>query len=239
MYIIDKLLDALKITGILLGMFIICGTVGFIFFGLIPAIINSIFKRLSWFKYKDGIHSTKNINNKEQTLTIPEAENILETLTIALEEKSTHDYHPISLLQGYNIFQINTALKLRIANEFLILVEKPDFEKLFSDDIGLYTTTYLSIFTLFAPDIELDELNKLPVDSFDYKIKKMKMFRPPYDKNGNYKDERIGDLETLSSFGEFCKYIGSKDPNYWQKIYARIGLKYTSKSPKANFPEFL
>ena len=50
-------------------------------------------------------------------------------------------------------------------------------------------------------------------------------------------DERFASVETGSSFGEFCKTLGATEPNYWQRVYERIGIEYTSDSPRGNSPQ--
>jgi hypothetical protein len=46
--------------------------------------------------------------------------------------------------------------------------------------------------------------------------------------------EDLSPLETPESFGNYCKHIGVNDPIYWQKIYTRLDLEYTSTSPRGN-----
>jgi hypothetical protein len=48
--------------------------------------------------------------------------------------------------------------------------------------------------------------------------------------------EDLPDGDTPSSFRDYCKYIGSKDPLYWQKIYTRLGMPYTRGCPQGNIP---
>ena len=49
-------------------------------------------------------------------------------------------------------------------------------------------------------------------------------------------DKRLASDETGSSFGDFCKSLGATEPNYWQHVYDRIGIEYTSDSPRGNRP---
>ena len=174
-------------------------------------------------------------------MTIMEAEQILDIVSIALQEETENPYlNPISALKGYDVFQIDMALKLRIAKEFLILVKKSDFEKSFSEGINLYEAVPLSILTGFVPDDELEKLSKLPPDSDEYREGKMKIHPEVLDaQEATLKDKRFASLEMCSSFGDYCKHIGSEDPLYWQKIYTHIGLKYTSTSPQGNEVPFI
>jgi len=157
------------------------------------------------------------------TMTISEAEKIIDTVSVALEDTS-HLHHPVSALKGYDIYQICIALKLRIANEFLSLVGRGDFEERFADGLKLYDSIPWQIMMHFVPDDQVDSMRAEGV------------FNPIDRSTMTFKDKRLASDETGSSFGDYCKSIGSKDPIYWQKIYARIGLEYTSKSPKGNHP---
>jgi hypothetical protein len=169
-------------------------------------------------------------------MTISEAEQIINIVCKALQRKSQHNYHPISSLKGYDVFQIDSALKLRIANEFLCLSGRPDFEEKFSEWIKLAESVPLLIEDLFVLDEELEKLNNLPRISTKYKTLNMDISPCPLDESMNFKDKRFASLETMSSFGDYCRHVGSKDPLFWQKIYTRIKLEHTSISPQGNTP---
>jgi hypothetical protein len=47
-------------------------------------------------------------------------------------------------------------------------------------------------------------------------------------------DPEIGALETSETFGNFCRRIGATDPEYWRKVYERIGLEFTAECPQGN-----
>jgi hypothetical protein len=38
----------------------------------------------------------------------------------------------------------------------------------------------------------------------------------------------LPERNTTNSFGNFCWSIGARDPNYWKKVYERIGLEPTA-----------
>lgn len=174
-------------------------------------------------------------------MTILEAEQIMDIVSAALQEETGPSHrHPISALEGYDVFQIDIALKLRIANEFLVLSKKSNFDKKFSEVINTSGGIPLLIVQLFVPDGELEKLSKLPLDSPEFRRQRMEITPEVFDvQTKTFKDKRLASLETPSSFGDYCKHIGSEDPLYWQKIYTRIGLKYTSTSPRENQPVFL
>ncbi len=177
------------------------------------------------------------------TMTISEAEHILDIVRVAFLEESHRLYHPMSTLQGYGVFQIDIAVKLRIANDFLLLAEQNDFEEQFAKRIKLYDSIPLQIVTLFVEDEKLDELKqlskRLPADSHEYRRREREISPSPFDSSTKtLKDVRLAALETPSSFGDYCQSIGAKDSIYWQKIYTRIRLEYTPASPRGNEPIF-
>jgi len=160
------------------------------------------------------------------TMTIAEAECILDLVSAALQDK-THPYgqHPVSALQGHDIFDILMALKLRIANEFLQFAHRSDFEEQFSDGLKLYDSVPWQIMRSFVADDQLGQIGARPVMS-------------AVDPTTMQLDRRFSSAETGSSFGGFCKSLGSKEPNYWQHVYERIGIEYTSDSPCGNDPVY-
>jgi len=157
------------------------------------------------------------------TMTISEAEKIIDIVSKALQD-TNHRHSPVSLLKGYDIYQICTALNLRIANELLLLTAREDFEEQFANRLNLYGGIPWQIMW-FVPDEQVDSLHPRMV--FDLFIDRATM---------KVKGTRWAAQESASSFGDFCKGIGSGDPDYWKKIYARLGLEYGSGSPEGNGP---
>ena len=192
------------------------------------------------------------------TMTISEAEHIIDILAAALQKEqppsngeneknyywNRYRHHlPISILQGHDVFQIDIALKLRIANMFLFLVERNDFEEQFAKEMKICTLPVLALNRFIPDDLlakfkYLAELSKtVPRDSFEFR----KCERPILEEDYAHTEWFIGDkkfrsLETSESFGAYCRSIGANDPIYWQKIYTHLSLEYTSSAPKKNSP---
>ena len=191
------------------------------------------------------------------TMTISEAEHIINITVAALLEEQTSSngedqknhfleyycHKPISTLQGYDVFQIDIALKLRLANMFLFLAEKNDFKERFAEEIKICTLPRLSLCKFIPDDLmtkleQLNELSKtLPQDSPEF-LKRNLPVTGELLAFKERKDKKLLSLETASSFGEYCRCVGANDPIYWQKIYTRIGIEYTSTSPKGNTPVY-
>jgi hypothetical protein len=177
------------------------------------------------------------------TMTILEAEKILDIVSVALRpenpNKCYHSLCPVSSLRGYDIYQIYTALLLRLANEYLLLSVKDDFEERFASGVDLYRSIIPHIFTRFIDDNKINELKELELSSGRSAAITLEMeITPNYDDLMEWlsTDERLASLAEFSSLAEYCKSLGSNDPIYWQKIYTRLGLEYTYTSPKWNLP---
>jgi len=190
------------------------------------------------------------------TMTISEAEHIIDILAAALQKEQPHsnikneknyywnrycNHLPISILQGYDFFQIDIALKLRIANMFLLLERRDDFEEKFAKEIRICTLPILSRFIpddLMAKFKFLAELSKtLPRSSSEFRKCERPILEEDYAHTDWFiSDKKFSSLETSESFGAFCRSIGANDPIYWQKIYTHLGLEYTSSAAKGNSP---
>jgi len=158
-------------------------------------------------------------------MTIEQAETILDIVSAALQDDS-HPFgqHPVSSLHGHDLSTILIALKLRIANEFLQLAHQSDFERQFAEGLQLYDSIPWQIMRSFVADDEVGTIGARLVLS------------PIDPSNMKFADQRVASMETGSSFGDFCRSIGPRDPNYWQRVYERIELEYTFKSPRGNAP---
>lgn len=157
------------------------------------------------------------------TMTMLEAEHILDIIIKEVQDTS-HRHHPVSALEGYDICQIGSAAKLRIANEFLHCALNSNPEECFADRVKVWGCATGVVMLTFVPDDQVDKIGADPVFGLD----------PDY----TYKDKRFGSLETESSFANYCRFVGAGDMLYWQKIYTRIGLEYTAESPRGNQPVF-
>ena len=133
-----------------------------------------------------------------------------------LTERKDHIRKPISAFKGYDLVQICTAYNLIVANEFLLrgflLPTKCDALEEFAE-----TLTRGGCFAglpLFVADDQVDDIGAKCAFDFD--------------------DPLFLSQETPSSFAEYCRFVGAGDPMYWQKIYTRVGLEYTTTSPQGN-----
>ena len=186
------------------------------------------------------------------TMTIPEAEYVIDIVVDALDrhnDKIDHwwqAYQSVSVLQGYDIFQIDNALKLRIANMYLIFSRSDNFEEKFSKEIAWSQLPFF-LLNVFMPEYVIAKIKKwdkdskaLPRDSFEYLERSSALMAETSAFEKRYiEDEKYLSLDTSESFGDYCKSLGTNDPLYWQKIYTHLGLEYSSSSPSGNEPVFL
>lgn len=114
---------------------------------------------------------------------------------------------------GYDLHQICMAINLQVAVEFLWFS--------LTDDPA------------FPPEVRADSEEKFQegLELYDGGLGSVALRFAVMEVETDY-----GDDETPSSFGRFCKSVGAEDPLYWQKVYTRLGLEYTSSSPKGNTP---
>jgi len=171
---------------------------------------------------------------KSATLTPSTAEPILDIVADALQQDDGLPFHPLSCLKGYDVFQIDIALKLRIANDLLLLTLMGREAEL-EGRVKEWASIPQFIVTLFVPDAERNKLRALSKGSPEYTKLWLKMM-PSYILPDFSIDPKFGRLELLSSFADYCRKIGATDPLYWQKIYTRLELPYGHDCPSGNDP---
>jgi hypothetical protein len=98
------------------------------------------------------------------SMTIPLAEYILDVVSVALQDER-HRRHPISALRGFDIFQIFTACKLRLANQYLAASAVADLrgnpDQRLAEAISLFDSLPLTISMTFVADRDVDEILRM------------------------------------------------------------------------------
>jgi hypothetical protein len=185
------------------------------------------------------------------TMSIIESEHIIDLVVVAFDRHNDsidrwwHAYKPLSVFQGYDVFQIDIALKLRVSNMFLYFSARNDFEEQFEKEITWSQFPFFGLH-LFIPDdlmVKIKQWDKdsktLSRDSDEYFDQNGALMEEVHTFEKSYiEDKKYLSLETSESFGNYCKSLGANDPLYWQKIYTRLGLEYTPTSPKGNAPAY-
>ncbi|MFL5742367.1 MAG: hypothetical protein ACJ75B_19245 [Flavisolibacter sp.] len=131
-------------------------------------------------------------------------------------------------LEGYDIIDISNAMKLMAAlrlfysyhldEEILKTLRKYASE----DDSGLF-----QYFSHFFPDEIKMKLKNLDASEDSAQSEFFMLTCANFD-DQMYK--RFNNEETAGSFLEYCINVGRADPNYWGKIYKRIGILWETKN---------
>ena len=157
-----------------------------------------------------------------KSMSVKKSDEIM-TLYFALMAKFGEDsstIYPYSALKGYDIFDIDNALKIFLANQIhRKYLSEAEIIKLRNwGGQGLWTFN-----TSFAPDEFVYKLNKLEKHSTEYwNMKDDFILNPPTGMVKIFYDE---DKETTESFFDFCLSLGREHPNYWKEVYNRLGIE--------------
>lgn len=153
-------------------------------------------------------------------MQLSEARTIVSTVGNALQmQTSVALYKPDSFLKGYSKTQIEHALKLLAADQFLSIGNTHD-QATFNQAIATYDSALYQIFSFFVPDHEFQEYSQLEFGSAAANAMRARFSD----------SERIPNVETVGSFVNFCRHIGGAGPLYWQKVYTHLGLPYDPAS---------
>lgn len=161
------------------------------------------------------------------------AEKIIDILSAILMNSNlkVHEMHSYSLMQGYDIVDVSNASKLLIAYEFFNDGnENKSKLKIIEAQISSAEGALSGFSLYFVPDGIAHALRQ--IDSSDPVAAFLEASNLTKDK-GNYEWEKmIESHEIPSSFYRFCQSIGNKDPDFWEKIYSRIGITWESNNWK-------
>jgi hypothetical protein len=149
---------------------------------------------------------------------------------INLDKLGRYKKYAYSDLNGYDVIDISNAMKLLAANRvyntyILDDNKKAEFKKYASeDDSGL-----TSFFFHFFPDDVANKLRRINPDDEKGIIEYIHL-------RSNAMNSEMYHLlskeETAESFLNYCIHIGRSDPNFWGKVYARIGISWETNDDK-------
>ena len=120
--------------------------------------------------------------------------------------------------QRVRLVEICTAFNLLVANEFLLYADRDVFdekvgEEKFSKGVELYASVPSGVVGTFVADDQVD-VASLPEDAFELDDPLI-----PIPEKRHRPSPSIADSSAQD------------DPLYWQKVYVRLELEYTSASP--------
>jgi len=143
-------------------------------------------------------------------------------LLMNLDKLKLHEKYPYSALNGYDIIDISNAVKLNIAYRVFISDDKKP------NNVAEYTeassVALLGYLDLFYPDNIATEFNAIYGDDIQAFSKKYELTKDILKDI----ETQLYDEETPKSFLEYCISTGKSDPDYWKKIYDRIGITWDS-----------
>jgi hypothetical protein len=157
-------------------------------------------------------------------MTIQKANEIMDIVIPLMINRSQEDrsYFGYSELKGYDIYDVENALKLFNADYYFRKgsSEESEINKLLlnakSDNAFLINLCFYLVL-----DSIIDELRKYKYRSSEYFSKVFELVdHKEYDKFMSAENE------TIESFLKYCISIGRDNPEYWLRVYYRLGLLY-------------
>ena len=153
---------------------------------------------------------------------------IFSGLLVNLEKLPKYERYSYSSLQGFDIVDVNNALKLIIAYDYFHLADREvEGAKRLQNYVDAAASGLAGHPMYFYPDGIAKQLEQ--IDVADEK----EAFRQWADLTANYEDHAWHKLsmeeETITSFFRFCQHIGREIPGYWNLIYKRIGITWEPK----------
>jgi len=158
-----------------------------------------------------------------ETMAFEECQAVVAMVIRVLSAERASLHIPVSALEGYDLLHVDLALKLDLANAYLLTLPRSDSEEMFDGYVKDSSGCVGSLGLQVSRDDEVDRLDAQPIFA---------MIDP-----GTMKcKEEWASRETTECFADFCRSLGGNDPLYWQKVYTRLGLEYASESPRGNLP---
>ena len=154
-------------------------------------------------------------------MTIQKANEIMDIVIPLMINRNQEDrsYFGYSELKGYDIYDVDNAIKLYDAFYYYKKgsLEKEELNKIWNnDDAFLY-----NLCRSLVPDKTLTELKKYKYRSSEYFSKVFELV--------DHKEFDIfmnSENETVESFLKYCIKVGRDNPEYWVRVYYRLGLVY-------------
>jgi hypothetical protein len=150
-------------------------------------------------------------------------------LLMNLKKLSKYEKYAYSDLKGYDLIDISNAFKLtaayRVFNAYDLTNRKVDEFKKYAEEDG---SGLMQFFFHFYPDNVANELKKLDPNDKMAMLSSIKLTSDSQDELRSHFNKE----ETPDSFLDYCISIGRSDPNYWGKVYKRIGITWETNDDK-------
>lgn len=154
---------------------------------------------------------------------------IYAALLMNLSKLGKYEKYAYSDLKGYDLIDISNALKLtaafRLYNTYDLSDKKIEEFKKYAEEDG---SGLMQFFFHFYPDNVVSELKKLDPNNQMAILDSIKLTKDSQTEI----EELFNKEETPNSFLNYCISIGRSDPNYWGKVYDRIGIEWETNDDK-------
>jgi hypothetical protein len=164
-------------------------------------------------------------------MTIQKAKEIIDIIMPLMINRNQEDrfYLGYSELKGYGIIDVDNALKLFNAHYYFRKenLDEEEINKLFLN-VKSDNALLLNLCESLVPDQTIDDLNKYKYGSSEYIAKDFELV----DRADNLVVLKY--RETIESFLKHCISIGRDNPEYWVRVYYRLGLVYNPDDEEIN-----
>lgn len=160
-------------------------------------------------------------------MTLEVSERLVDLTASLLSDLKTEKLISESELRGFDVTDVSRALKLRIARQFL---EGFDDVGMLKKSIQVCQFAYDSLLMLLVSDSDAKKLRAIPNSTPEFN----RTFSCFMESNYQRLNRVSASYESFDSFADYCVIVGTQDPEFWKKIYARVNLSYTLRSPKGN-----
>ena len=149
---------------------------------------------------------------------------------VNLDKLKRYERYAYSDLNGYDIIDVSNAMKLlaanRVFNTYSLAENKMAELRKYAAADGSGLTTY---FFCFFPDDIVSKLRKIDPDDEKGVIEYSHLTS---DASNSEMYQLLNKEETPESFLNYCFHIGKSDPNFWGKVYDRIGITWETNDDK-------
>lgn len=162
-------------------------------------------------------------------MTLRKAQHVVERVVAEVTSPSAVLVRRMSELGGYDLEQIQVAMKLCVARDYLACSRTPSALTTFRKQVDRYDAVFVSLPCSFVPDGMLDKFAHQKPDSREHKQAMLCLVAEWCD-HANPAHQRWVHSETITSFGRFCEHVGSHDAQFWPKVFAHLELPYEGTS---------
>ena len=161
-------------------------------------------------------------------MTLAQAEAICSLTPEVVASKGSSGFCRRSQLGSWSTVEIAKAFGLMIAKNRQVVAKDPNARRLCREYAEKAAALLVSLRMIVIPDAEADRLSQLNRNSPAYDEARRKLVISLLeDKSAEW--QRFLSLEGLDSFNAFCWSLEPDDAEYWQKVYARLDLRFDEK----------